>query len=221
MVIKIGKLKETEKLINQYVTVTKNNFLKIGSLLKQIRDYKLYLEDGHETWIDYLNSDKFEFSERHAYKLIDVYEKFGKLPLAATLGFNKLIELTHVTDKEVREDLTKEAVKEDLSRTEIKEEVQKVNAEVIQLTEKKQDKKMDRFWERQDNDLEVKQDSAEEKCNRQGQEIMDIIQDLIVRLKKNKASIEMWLAFSKKFETENIKALQAAIYTKLEELKRI
>lgn len=200
------QLTEKTKLIKFWCKQAKNSFFQVGQILKEIRDKQLYLGQ-YENFTEYLESEEFEFNPRHAYKLITVFEEFGNVPTSAHLTVSKLIELTHVKDKETREELIPQASKMTVSN--IREEVKQVNTEQLA-------KEIHRFNQRQDTDLETESDSKLDKILRQGRYLLnkiDIAKSPLIELKQ---SIETWCIDSNQFPKET-DSLKAAILLKLEE----
>ncbi len=108
-------LEETESMIKHYVNATKNNFIKVGKLLKQILQAQEYKELDFTSFENYADSERFykmfQMHSSHAFSLIDVYEKFGNLNSNALelISLRQLIELAKVKDVEVRDELIKQA----------------------------------------------------------------------------------------------------------------
>ncbi|GAG00453.1 unnamed protein product, partial [marine sediment metagenome] len=120
-------LNEKTNLIKGYSKAVKTNFIKIGKILIEIRDKELFKE-SHNSFTQYLISGDFQFNRDMAYKLMDVYKEFGEdNEKIDGLGITKLVELTYVKDKEVREELIEKA--QTLTRDELREEVKKVREE--------------------------------------------------------------------------------------------
>lgn len=98
-------IEETTSEIKSLSLSVKNNFLKIGSLLKEIRDSECYKEK-YLSFNSYLESEEFCFSKQHAYKLIKVFEDFGSdSVLCDKLSFTRLVQLTYVHDSTIRKEL--------------------------------------------------------------------------------------------------------------------
>jgi len=120
--------------VDIYVTKAKlivtDGFLKIGLLLKEIRDKKLYWHLGHMTFTDYLGSK--DFSRMTAYKCMQVHdlyvEKYGvPLERLSPIGIEKLFTIRHMVQegKDVAEWL---ATAESLSIKDLRYEVKRVKA---------------------------------------------------------------------------------------------
>lgn len=96
--------------------------------LKKMRDEKLYLEAGFETFGDY-TENACGIKERQAYNYVKVIENFDKefLQSNAKLGITKLSLLTTLTKEEV-EELEQEKTLEDLSARDLKAEIDQIKA---------------------------------------------------------------------------------------------
>jgi hypothetical protein len=72
------RLRACEKVLIESM----EEFVRVGMALKEIKDDKLYEEDGHADFRSYLkaNRSKFEFTERHVYRLIEAADLRMKLP---------------------------------------------------------------------------------------------------------------------------------------------
>lgn len=95
------QIKQKEKAIN-------NSFIEIGKSLKIINDKKLYKEKYSE-FNDYIKSEGFSFSERHAYSLIRIAEKFGEID-CTKFGITKCIALLQLDKEELKQYLTEHDV---------------------------------------------------------------------------------------------------------------
>lgn len=77
-------------------------FYYTGMKLKEIRDDELYKEDGFETWEAYCR-EKWEWSQRHALRLIEAAEYRAKLPSGPSGSTDwserSVRELTRIPDK--------------------------------------------------------------------------------------------------------------------------
>ena len=108
-------LEEKENVIQNYLQVTKGNFITIGGLFKEILQKQFYKELDFGSFEEYADSDrfqeKFQMGSRHAFNLIKVNTKFGdvQLQLLQSVGLTKLIEIAYVSDKEERKELLESA----------------------------------------------------------------------------------------------------------------
>jgi len=195
-------LQEKTNLIKSYSKAVKSNFFKIGNLLIEIRD-KEFWNEKYKSFTEYLISEDFEFTRDMAYKLMDVYKEFGEdTKQIENLGIGKLIELTYVKDKEVREELIGKA--KDLTEKEIREEVKKVKEEDLF-------KNIKRKSQREDEDIYIESDDPLAKCKRQAQSILQDIQRLSYPISDMETRLKNWIKFSKKFKDKEINKLKKAI----------
>lgn len=204
-------LQEKTNQIKNYSKSIKDNFFRIGKVLIEIRDKELFNEK-YKSFTEYLISEDFEFTRTHAYKLIDVYEKFGVSTSIHSLDLSKLMELTYVPDKEKREELVKKTIDEDLSVMELREEVQKVRAEDLY-------KGIKRKAQREDQDLYTENDDPLAKCKRQAQSILQDIQRLSYPLNDMETRLKNWIKFSRKFKDKEINKLKKAIATEWKKIR--
>ena len=102
--------------------------------LKTMRDDKLYLEMGYETFDDYVQ-DAVGLKKRQAYAYIAAYERLGAqfIEEHATAGITKL-ELISQIDSVEREELLEAHDMEDTSVRELKELVEQYKKRIEQLT---------------------------------------------------------------------------------------
>lgn len=206
-------LKEKTDLIKSYSKAVKTNFFKIGEVLIEVRDKELWNEQ-YKSFTQYLISEDFEFTREHAYRLMDVYTQFGISSETHQLGLGKLMELTHVPDKEQREEITKKAIEEDLSLKEVREEVKKVREEDLY-------KQIKRKSQREDSDLYTEDDDPLAKCKRQAQNILQDIQRLNYPIKDMETRLEKWIKFTKKFKKDkDIIKLKKAISNEWKKIRQ-
>jgi len=206
-------LKQKTEQIKSLCTSIKTNFLKVGKILIEIRDKELWKEN-YKSFTEYLESEKFEFTRRMAYNLIDVHNEFGDVKRFHTLGIKKLIQLTYVPDKEIRKEIAEKAIEEDLTAEEIKEEVKKVRDEDLfsQIKRKAQ---------REDEDLVIENDDPMAKCKRQAKSILQNIDQLKIPMNDMKTRLEKWLEFSRKFRKDKeIQTFKAAIFLEWKKLRK-
>ncbi len=115
---------------------------EIGRSLKEMRDSKLYLELGHETFEAY-TEDMLNIKQRQAYNYISIFETYGPkfIDAHADLGISKLLLLQAVPVYD-REDFMEENDVGDLTTRELKELTEKYTKACEQLSlmeEKKTD----------------------------------------------------------------------------------
>ena len=120
------KLEEQTNLIKHYCKTAKSNFIKIGKILKEIKEEQLYKE-AYISFEDYVLNSGFDFGRQYAYKLISVYDTFGKnVALCDKLSISKLIQLTYVPDREIREEIATRAINESWTKERVEKEVKEV-----------------------------------------------------------------------------------------------
>lgn len=107
---------------------------QVCSDLKTMRDDKLYLEMGYETFDDYVQ-DAVGLKKRQAYAYIAAYERLGAnfIEEHAAAGITKL-ELISQIDSVEREELLEAHDMEDTSVRELKELVEQYKKQIEQLT---------------------------------------------------------------------------------------
>lgn len=201
--------KEIKSLCNE----TKINFLKMGEILVNIRDKELWKEK-YKSFTEYLTSESFEFGRQYAYKLMDVYNTFGKdVALCDKLGIYKLVELTYVPNKQIRKELVKKA--KTMTGDELKEEVKKVRDEDLF-------KQIHRKAQREDGDIVIEQDDIYAKCKRQAKNILQDIDNIKKPLNDMNIRIEKWLEFSNKIKGDKeIETFKAAIFLEWKKLRQM
>lgn len=116
-----GELHEKILMNAQQVTLA---LYELCKSLKTMRDYKLYLDLGYQTFDEYVE-EKTGFKARQAYTYIGTYEKLGKsfLQSNAGLGITKLSLLTEISAVD-RQDFADEHDLAGMSVREMKELVE-------------------------------------------------------------------------------------------------
>lgn len=208
-------LEEKTEKIKSLSKAVKNNFLKIGKLLIEVRDKQLWNEK-YKSFTQYLMSEDFDFHRVTAYRMMDVYTEYGNdQELVDKLGVGKLIELTYVADKEQREEITRKAIEEDLSQQEIREEIRKVKEEDLY-------KQIKRKAQREDENLYIENDDPIAKCKRQAQSILQDIHRLSYPINDMEERLKKWIKFSSKFnEDKEIDKLKAAIFLGWKKIRNV
>lgn len=114
--------------------VLQNTLLEICKDLKSMRDERLYLQLGYETFEEYAEK-AVGLKQRQAYSYISTYEKLGPKYLEenSSLGITKL-ELISQIDSYEREEFIAEENVESLSVRELKEKVDEYKKQNEQLT---------------------------------------------------------------------------------------
>lgn len=105
-----------------------NNFLEIGTLLKEIKDKEVFKEK-YNCFTDYLDQEQPKLSRSFVLRLIKVVEDPKLCSISNNLGICKTLELIHVTDREKRDEISEKATKENLTTQEIRQEVKKISPE--------------------------------------------------------------------------------------------
>lgn len=203
-------LKDQTTMLKQYCLAVKQNYFKMGGILKNIRDKQLFKE-SYDNFTEYLESSDFEFTRQYAYKLIYLFEEYG--PVNPGLHLTKLLQITHVSDKEQREVIIQKALNENLTRNEVKQEVQKINTERLYSS-------IERSSQREDSDLDTQIDSKLDKAKRIGNKIIDDLEAMKTPLNQMKTRIENWIQDFSEYSNE-LDTLKSVILKKNMELKEI
>lgn len=108
--------------------------VEVSKDLKSMRDDKLYLEIGYQSFDEYVEK-AVGLKRRQAYSYISAYEKLGEKFLSenSSYGITKL-ELISQIDAYEREAFLEENDVEDLSTRELKELVEKQKKQIEQIT---------------------------------------------------------------------------------------
>lgn len=105
----------------------------MGYDLKAIRDEKLYIKLGCDSFAQYCES-KLKIGQRHAYNFIKCYETYGEqLSTVQYLGITKLIAMTVLDDKE-RDELIESGEAANLSSRELEKRIEELQNRCEQLT---------------------------------------------------------------------------------------
>lgn len=80
-------------------------FIRIGELLKRVRDNKLYIALGYDSFQSYVINSELGFKRRTAYSYIEVYEWFVdrlqiEVERLVSLGLDKLLTILPMVKKE-------------------------------------------------------------------------------------------------------------------------
>ena len=201
------ELKNRTQLIRYYSKALKSNFWKIGNELKQIRGQGLYKEE-YGSFKEYLEESKFQFTRQYAYNMIDVFEKNVKS--FDKLSISQWIQLTHVSDKQVREELASKAT--EMTTKQLGDEVKRVNTEKLYSS-------IHRKSQREDSDIQ-QGDSKLEKGKRIGNNILNDLESMKSPLMQMKSRIENWIKDFSEYSNE-LDTLKSAILQKNIELKGI
>lgn len=117
---------DTHKNILTSGAVISNGLISLAQNLKKMRDEKLYLEAGFETFASYTDI-ACNLKERQAYNYIKILESFSEefLHSNAKIGVAKLSLLTTLSEED-RVEISDKVVIEDVSVSKLKEEIQKL-----------------------------------------------------------------------------------------------
>lgn len=119
--------------INANAKIIAESFVTIGRDFKAMRDEKLYIELGCESFEDYCDK-KTPIKQRQAYNFIKCYEKYGeRLDELSGIGITKLT-LMSALDDEDREELIQSGDAENLSTRELEKRVKELQSQCEQLT---------------------------------------------------------------------------------------
>lgn len=118
-----------DQRIREHTTAIGEHFIALAQSLKQMRDEKLYIELGYNTFDAYIEGSGHPFGSRQAYNYIRVYENFDKkfIEEHSSLGVTKLEMLTKIFRGDV-ENFIEENNVEEMSSRELKEAIDKINA---------------------------------------------------------------------------------------------
>lgn len=119
--------------INANAKIIADSFVTIGRDFKAMRDEKLYVELGCESFEDYCDK-KTPIKQRQAYNFIKCYEKYGeRLDELSGIGITKLT-LMSALDDEDREELIQSGDAESLSTRELEKRIKELQSQNEQLT---------------------------------------------------------------------------------------
>jgi len=71
-----------------------NNFYKLGAYLKEIRDEKIYVDLGYDTFESYIATPELSFKRSMVYSLIGVYETYFEKSNQSDINKFKEIDMT-------------------------------------------------------------------------------------------------------------------------------
>lgn len=71
-----------------------NNFYKLGAYLKEIRDKKIYIDLGYETFESYIAIPELSFKRSMVYSLIGIYETYFEKSNQSDIDKFKEIDIT-------------------------------------------------------------------------------------------------------------------------------
>lgn len=127
----MSKLTDITQLVKHYCNSTKSGFFKVCSLLYDINKKEIYKEK-YQTFDEYIEYEGFEFTTRHAYNYIKIWEMCGDLlysdsrdvKLLQNVSITHLLQIANISDKEIREEISKRAVKKKMTVEQLSEEIE-------------------------------------------------------------------------------------------------
>lgn len=119
--------------INANAQIAAESIVAVGRDLKAMRDEKLYIELGCQTFAEYCET-KTQIKQRQAYNFIKCYETYGEqLASIQHLGITKLAAMTALDDKE-RDELIESGKAANLSSRELEKRIEELQNKCEQLT---------------------------------------------------------------------------------------
>lgn len=119
--------------INANAQIAAESIVAVGRDLKAMRDEKLYIELGCQTFAEYCET-KTQIKQRQAYNFIKCYETYGEqLASIQHLGITKLAAMTALDDKE-RDELIESGEAANLSSRELEKRIEELQNKCEQLT---------------------------------------------------------------------------------------
>lgn len=127
------RARRLDSRINSNAEVAAESIGKMGRDLKAMRDERLYIELGCETFEDYCNT-RTPIGQRQAYNFIKSYEKYGeRLTELSNIGITKLALMTALSDED-SDQLIESGDAENLSVRELAKRVKELQNKNEQLT---------------------------------------------------------------------------------------
>lgn len=192
--------------------------IQMAIKLKEMRDDKLYLIAGFETFGDYVEK-AVGLKERQAYNYIKVYEDLPKdfLHSNAKVGITKLTLLASITASTREEIIEKEDI-ENISVRELKEKINELEkkAERLQLDLNYSTDEKDKALEQ----LELRQKKELEKLKKEKEKLKQEIKDLKSAPKETEIVYEKDPELEKNLEetTKIVQAKELELNKKQEEI---
>ncbi len=191
------QLAEYTTLIKNFCNSTKCGFFKLCELLSRLNKSKKYKE-SYNTFEEYIQQEGFEFTSRHAYNYIRIWDTFGSKLLPGDANFVKLfhkvkitelLQISNIPDREVREELVESAVKGEITSTQIAE------AKSLKVEDSPR--------------IDI---SAERKFK-----LIREFPNLVSEITRIKEQIEIWIKKSKEFKELDSKRAELSEFTQKEE----
>ena len=123
---------ETAYQLEKQIIETKesigNSFIKLGQLLKEVRDRNYYRELGYSKFSEYLSSPEIGISRSWAYDFIKIYEVLilkHKVPHAELIGvdYTKLRQILPVVERQPEEAEVWVEMAKNLRRVDLQREI--------------------------------------------------------------------------------------------------
>lgn len=122
-----------DKRINANAQIAAESIVAVGRDLKAMRDEKLYIKLGCQTFAEYCET-KTQIKQRQAYNFIKCYETYGEqLASIQHLGITKLAAMTAL-DEEDRDELIGSGEAANLSSRELEKRIEELQNKCEQLT---------------------------------------------------------------------------------------
>lgn len=119
--------------INANAQIAAESIVAVGRDLKAMRDEKLYIELGCQTFAEYCET-RTQIKQRQAYNFIKCYETYGEqLASIQHLGITKLAAMTALNDEE-RSELIESGEAASLSSRELEKRIEELQNKCEQLT---------------------------------------------------------------------------------------
>ena len=182
-----------------------NSLVELASLLKQMKDNKLYLEAGFASFEDY-SEQALGLKQRQAYNYIKILDSFDLdfLHSNAKIGVSKLILLSSLSEEEKQEVIETNNL-EEVSVSELKEQIKQLKQEKESELEKLKSEKDNEIVKFQNKIDKLKADLKSEK-EKPVEKIIETVQD--PEQQKKIESLEMQLNMKEKLIKQRDNQLQ-------------
>lgn len=173
---------ETHARILANGQILQNTLIEICKDLKSMRDDRLYIQLGYETFEEYAEN-AVGIKQRQAYSYISTYERLGEKYFEenASLGITKLELISQISSYE-REDFVESIDIESVSVRELKEKVEEFKKQNEQLTfqfeeltkSREEEHENNLSKDREINELKSKIDTLTEELNSKSENITPV-----------------------------------------------
>ncbi len=182
-----------------------NSLVELASLLKQMKDNKLYLEAGFASFEDY-SEQALGLKQRQAYNYIKILDSFDLdfLHSNAKIGVSKLTLLSSLSEEEKQEVIETNNL-EEVSVSELKEQIKQLKQEKESELEKLKSEKDNEIVKFQNKIDKLKADLKSEK-EKPVEKIIETVQD--PEQQKKIESLEMQLNMKEKLIKQRDDKLQ-------------